>query len=377
MPQMDLRNWGKGRPDTPATSPSGPTKEQFEAAAQKVMQTAPPGLSREDFFNLIDRELAPKVSPQFANVPVDEAGKPVEHEPDTWWGGWRKSLKDQILHATVDNPALKDAAAPPTGTGMDMAKKLAMFALPVTGDVAAAGSNSGNFLQDAVERTASASRAAGRDTQGLGGVISFPARTFLKLREATPTKIAAKVADFKGEGGAAPVTAPLSPGSAGSDLYAIAKSNHEPFTPSSGSGGGGTQPGIRPPSSGGAPSPAPNVLDPRISSDATSISRATGRPNAIPGIDPADAVKPGMLDELLSRLGGKGPAESKSVWPPEGGQGDWHSGAEPGSAEARSAQALHRDTGELDALYSRKINDPLAALLMAIGGGGIAAGSQR
>lgn len=34
-----------------------PTKEQFDTAAQKVMQSAPPGLSRDDFFGLIDKEL--------------------------------------------------------------------------------------------------------------------------------------------------------------------------------------------------------------------------------------------------------------------------------------------------------------------------------
>lgn len=343
MPQIDLRNWGKGRPDTPAASPSGPTKEQFEAAAQKIMQTAPPGLSREDFFALIDRELSPKVSPQFANAPVDETGKVSEHEPGTFMGGFLKSIKDQVLHATVDNPVLKDVAAPPTGTGMDMAKKLAMFALPVTGDVAAAGSNSGNFLQDAVERSAAAARAAGRDTHGLGGVVSFPVRTALKLNDALPTKIAAAVEKFKGE----PVApAPVSPnlGPSGTDLYAMSKSNKVPLTSSSGSGATAAARESGPPSSA-VPTPAPNTPD-------------------------------GMMDQLLSKFGGKGP-EFKPGWPPEGGQGDWHSGAEPGSAEARSAQALHRDTGELDANYSRKISDPLAALLMAIGGGGIAAGSQR
>jgi hypothetical protein len=36
-----------------------PTKEAFDAAAQKVMKTAPDGLSREDFFARIDKELAP------------------------------------------------------------------------------------------------------------------------------------------------------------------------------------------------------------------------------------------------------------------------------------------------------------------------------
>lgn len=35
-----------------------PTREQFNAAAAKVSASAPPGLSREDFYNLIDHELA-------------------------------------------------------------------------------------------------------------------------------------------------------------------------------------------------------------------------------------------------------------------------------------------------------------------------------
>lgn len=36
---------------------------------------------------------------------------------------------------------------------------------------------------------------------------------------------------------------------------------------------------------------------------------------------------------------------------------DWHSGAEPGSAEARSASSLHRDLGEMDNSFRRRMDD--------------------
>lgn len=56
--------------------PDQPSKEQFDAAAQKVLKTAPPGLSRDQFFALIDKELAP--SPEFSKIGEDSAPKASE-----------------------------------------------------------------------------------------------------------------------------------------------------------------------------------------------------------------------------------------------------------------------------------------------------------
>lgn len=95
-----------------------PTREQFEAAAQRVMETAPPGLSREDFFALIDKEVASPQSSAPLRPGIDYAtsgldGPPKgEPEPDTWGGGFLKSLKDQFFEATAGNPLIQSAAQP-------------------------------------------------------------------------------------------------------------------------------------------------------------------------------------------------------------------------------------------------------------------------
>lgn len=44
-----------------------PTREQYNEAAKRVMATAPPGLSRDQFYALIDKELAPK-----GPIPADQ-----------------------------------------------------------------------------------------------------------------------------------------------------------------------------------------------------------------------------------------------------------------------------------------------------------------
>src|SRR6266446_7208470 len=44
----------------------------------------------------------------------DVFGKEPEHEPETWWGGFKKSIKDQILGATAGNEMLQGAAHPQT-----------------------------------------------------------------------------------------------------------------------------------------------------------------------------------------------------------------------------------------------------------------------
>lgn len=101
---LDLRNWGRGRQDAPPpVDTSGkPTRAQFDAAAKKVMSTAPGGLSREQFYGLIDRELAgTPMAPHALNHPIDESGRDIsQHEPDTFWGGFGKSIKDQIVGAS-------------------------------------------------------------------------------------------------------------------------------------------------------------------------------------------------------------------------------------------------------------------------------------
>lgn len=82
-----------------------PTRQEFEAVAKHVMETAPAGLSRDAFFGLIDKELA---------KPLDTVnnGPDPEAEPDTFMGGFTRSLKKDFLGAAVNNSVTQGAAHP-------------------------------------------------------------------------------------------------------------------------------------------------------------------------------------------------------------------------------------------------------------------------
>lgn len=78
-------------------------------------------------------------------------------------------------------------------------------------------------------------------------------------------------------------------------------------------------------------------------------------------------------DRLLQKFGGKEHSLLPGDTHPSVDASDWHSGAEPGSAEAQSAQSLHKETGAMDTAFKGKMDDPLASLLVtALLGGGSA-----
>lgn len=76
-----------------------PTKEQFDAAAQRVMATAPPGLSRDQFFAEIDKALAGggKVGPELPAADTGGGGgfAPVK-EPVSAGGFAKNAIGDAI-----------------------------------------------------------------------------------------------------------------------------------------------------------------------------------------------------------------------------------------------------------------------------------------
>lgn len=100
-----------------------PTREQFDAAARKVADSAPAGLSKDDFYGLIDKELASQNWQPGSDLPPSEHGasdippKGAPEEPGTFSGGFFKSLKDQVLNATTRNPKFQDMAAPVSNLG--------------------------------------------------------------------------------------------------------------------------------------------------------------------------------------------------------------------------------------------------------------------
>lgn len=84
-----------------------PTREQFDAAAKKVMQSAPSGLNRDQFFALIDKELSGDDQNK-----VTAAKTVGADEPGTWWGGALKSLGNSLSSSVTDNEAVQGAAHP-------------------------------------------------------------------------------------------------------------------------------------------------------------------------------------------------------------------------------------------------------------------------
>lgn len=72
-------------------------------------------------------------------------------------------------------------------------------------------------------------------------------------------------------------------------------------------------------------------------------------------------------DEMLNKVGGKTKTAYHDITGPE-----WHSGETPGSPQARSAQTLHEAEGSMSSDFKRKMEDPLASLLISLLGGGSA-----
>lgn len=175
-----------------------PTREQFDAAAKKVMETAPPGLSREAFFDLIQKEieassyhpdnsmvtraLAREADPlfDFTHRQTPQSDAPP-HEPDTWWGGFGKSIKDQLTDATVKNPVMIGAAHP-TSVG-----DLLPFMMPAT---IGTGDMSLPTLVKGMKRTVVAGGKAAADGPALSSPLRFVRGAYSEATK--PTDVVAK-----------------------------------------------------------------------------------------------------------------------------------------------------------------------------------------
>lgn len=114
-----------------------PTREQFEAAAKRVIANAPPGLSRDEFFGLITRELQGQ---RLKTVGADE--------PTEYWPGFFKGLKEAITPSFSGVLDMMESMAYPhevkghqEGSRWQSAKDMAPFLIPagVEGAIGGAG----------------------------------------------------------------------------------------------------------------------------------------------------------------------------------------------------------------------------------------------
>lgn len=86
--------------------------------------------SQAEIKSFIDSQSS--TSPTVATPPTGVQNvKPVtDEEPSTFWSGFGKSLKDQLMEATVGNPALQAAAQPRGETKLDTISNLSSLLLP-------------------------------------------------------------------------------------------------------------------------------------------------------------------------------------------------------------------------------------------------------
>lgn len=156
--------------------------------------------------------------PQYKELVKDEPKTPLlmrqpnegvePHEPDTWWGGFGKSVLDQVLAGGKDNPIRR--AANPQGVG-DMASMLLPSAI-------------GEHLPSIKEfgsRSLLAMKAAGQETSGVKGAATFPFRAASKFADSLPSANEAAISKFKGAPTPA-VTPPAPVSAATSDPIAAA-----------------------------------------------------------------------------------------------------------------------------------------------------------
>lgn len=168
-----------------------PTRAQFEEAARQVSKTAPAGLSREQFFELVDQQLHPTFKMTGEDGPAVTSGpRPIDqNEPTTWLGGAAASLKKSILDSTINNPMLQGAAHPKT-LGDVLSLVLPSGAPSIRpNSPSATGSGLAALATEAPERYGQAMKAAGAETKGVGGLATFPFRAIGKYKAGEPITV--------------------------------------------------------------------------------------------------------------------------------------------------------------------------------------------
>lgn len=352
-----------------------PTKAQFEAAAKKVMETAPPGLSRDQFFDLIDKEMGvytptpgsaeattraiaessgglqpPRKLTNESGEEVDEQGKPIPSNRLT-----------NFYRNTVRNPALQGAAHP-TGVG-DMLPLL----IPST-------AGTGELSLPSLLRGWKRMAGAGVDAAGGGSVLSKPGRFIQGAWQEgkTPPPIAvdhyspnistakrtasSPLPSEKVSYGAPEATPAMDIGRlTGGKAPTLEETLIEALTDAS----GGESPSLV--------SSHPSTLE-VAGEGALKQSGKFGKSGSKGQAGGYSSGRPGIsdtrYDEVLNKMGGKSQTAYHDITNPE-----WHSGETPGSPSARSAQTLHEAEGAMSSDFKRKMEDPLASLLLALLGG--------
>lgn len=182
-----------------------PTREQFDAAARKVSATAPAGLSKDDFYALIDRELSGV--PQ-ATLTMGAKANSAPDQPSS-------AAEEGVLPNTVR--ALRGEKP-----GMNVLANLIPLAMSAVPNMNRAPNIGGEFT---------AANVASRYGNAIGESIKNPPKGLFKkiispltnLNDALPSSSERAVSDFVGPKQAAPVEAPPRILSSGPDMWDRAK----------------------------------------------------------------------------------------------------------------------------------------------------------
>lgn len=169
-----------------------PTREQFDAAAKKVAASAPPGLSKEQFYALIDKELAGPGLERVSN-----------EEPGTFRGGFIKGLKSELSGLM---PMLESAAHPKSlGDFMSLL-------IPSEAPAVEALGEAGSLVGEAGRRYGHALRnpAPLESKSILKGIVTYPKRAGQTLKANLPSEMEKAVAPFRSGPPVPPVTPTVS-----------------------------------------------------------------------------------------------------------------------------------------------------------------------
>lgn len=304
-----------------------PSREQFDAAVERVMQNAPSGLSEAQFFDLVDKEINRQQGP------IPAADQLPAQYPST--GGFLKN----VFESAVDVP-------------INMAKGVAGLAKTAV--------------------TKGPQEVPMEIAAGIGNRLKMYATDPLAMMYHDPMGVAADVAGVGGmarlgmkaaTGGNARGVVAGSPDVRAMNTVRKFKDQNPPTRPA-----GPITPTSPPaglPGPGSAPSRSLDGSMSRLHDITEEAMQSRGLQNMeMPEVtlSPDDLVFDGITEEL----GGTTPP---AVMSPESlanvadpymakwGSGEWHSGATPGSPEARAAQSRHVDEAYNDMRYRQKIGD--------------------
>lgn len=177
-----------------------PTREQFDAATKKVMASAPPGLSRDDFFKLVDQELS-----DFSNGTMLTALSRKGGENEPMPGDNKLTSSPGVIRGMVS--AGQGMAHP----GIDMETGKAKSKLATAGDAAmlALPSLLGSSAAEAASRYWQGTKAAARETTSARDALTLPVRAYNKVKDALPSSNQAAADTFLNRGAKYEPTPPV------------------------------------------------------------------------------------------------------------------------------------------------------------------------